>query len=526
MTVLTDAGFGMAFSDGRPVYGDLEDPLLAPDGVRVWLSVGGRRLYATAMPDYARAEQAFLQGERRGSIDGHTAVYTVTDGDWRFQMEADVYGGGERRRLRLYNTGLTMREAVVCAAVTPAFSERETVLPGGRLREGQNVRLALWAEPADVTCRLTGGARLRVRWRVVLPPGAHWEGTVYLTGGERPGGGNRRVRLLEPWLPPEPEQLVARLSAGKAAAYTCSAGEMTENSTAIQPPHTPYFHLAMSGERHLPVLRAGLSRLSRWKREGIPTGLWVICPPPLQAQVGEICRGYPSVPCTVTADEPPLWRALSCGYIGRGERRGRVAVPYTPLPVTAPPGESLRRVRLAPSFSGVRPGSWRLFLLGKNRLYSLLEAQRGKVYALPWADGAIRLTVRRQETADCCRFTVTLDNGTPHPLETALTLYTEPQLHTAQDRPLTGSSWDPADGTLCMTHPLVPGRRLWLSAGAGAEFDCDRAALFTGDWGGRRVCPLRFPGAGVTRRLRLAPSERADVAFEAGWAEPPPGTFG
>lgn len=269
--VLSDGGFGAAFAGGRRLYGSLGGWAPAADGVRVWLAANGRRLYATAMPDYAGAEREYAQGRRRCRIDGGRAEYTVSGETLRLQMLVDADGGGERRQLRLQNAGEETLTVSVCAAVTPAFSGTTVRYPDGAAICGETTRLALWAAPAGAGCLLTGGRRLRVRWRLTLPPRAEWEGTFRLTGGERPADGKTPVRLLEPWLPPEGEQLADRLFPIHATAAFIRAAEAAKPSAA--PPDTPYFHLTISHERRLVVLKAALLRFDRWTRESIPTGL-------------------------------------------------------------------------------------------------------------------------------------------------------------------------------------------------------------------------------------------------------------
>ncbi len=524
-TVLSDVGFGAGYFGGQAVYGGFDDPLLAPDGVRIWLAQGSRRLSASAMPDYARAERELLQGKRRFHTDGGQADYTVSDEAWTLTVTAAAKNGGEQRKIRLQNISGTPRTVSLCAAVTPAFTGVTVRHPDGIAIHGETARLALWAAPAGADCLLTGGRRLRVRFRVTLPPGAQWEGVFWLTGGERPLNSPPPVRLLEPWLPPEAEQLGRRLLPQTATAAFIRAAEAAAAEPPAEPPKTPYFHLAIPDERRLPVLREALRRLDRWTHEGIPTGLWITAPPFMQPQIEQLCRRFPAVPHTVTEKELPLLRALSCGDIGRRERRLRIAVPFAPLPLTALPGESLRRLRLSLPVPGVLPGSLQLVWQSSDRLFSLLGAQAGRTYTLPAAQGEIVLTVRQTAAPGSCRFTVSLLCRTQTPLNTALTLYAEPQLHTPQDRALTASLWDPASGTLQLIHPFAPQQPLWLSGGAGAVYTCERAAFLAAKRGDRVPCPLPSPAAAVTRELPLLPGQETTAVFAIGWTEPPACAF-
>ena len=524
-TVLSDVGFGAGYFGGQAVYGGFDDPLLAPDGVRVWLAQGSHRLYAAAMPDYARAERELLQGRRRFHADGGQAHYTVSDEAWALTVTAAAKNGGERRQLTLRNISGSPRTVSLCAAVTPTFTGATVRYPDGIAIHGDTARLALWAAPAGADCLLTGGRRLRVRFRITLPPGAQWEGTFWLTGGEIPLNSTPPVRLLEPWLPPEAEQLGRRLLPQTATAAFIRAAEAAAAEPPAELPKTPYFHLGIPNERRLPVLREALRRIDRWTHEGIPTGLWITAPPSMQPQIARLCRRFPAVPHIVTEKELPLLRALSCGDIGERERRLRIAVPFAPLPLTALPGESLRRPRLSLPVPGVLPGSLQLVWQNGDRLFSLLGAHAGQTYALPAAGGEIALTVRQTAAPGSCRFTVSLLCRTRSPVNTALTLYAEPQLHTPQDRALTASLWEPESGTLQLIHPFAPQQPLWLSGGAGAIYTCERVAFLTAKHGNRVACPLPSPAAAVTRELPLLPGQETTAVFGIGWTEPPTGAF-
>ena len=124
--------------------------------------------------------------------------------------------------------------------------------------------------------------------------------------------------------------------------------------------------------------------------------------------------------------------------------------------------------------------------------------------------------MKGKATANSRRFEVVCTSRASRPETVSLAYYAEPRFTAASlGDPLTLSCWEQETGTLRLTHPLCPGRAVTLAVLGGADsFDCDRAAFWCGDWGGRRPCPLRFPGASVTCIRRLPPRRQDTVVFE------------
>jgi len=501
LTAVTDCGFGIATFDGRRMYGDTADPLRAPSGVKLWVAEPGRRrFYVTAMPDYAGAEREYMAGRRRVSLREEEAEFYARREELTLTVRVTAEDEGERRQVVLQNRGDRPREVALCAvaeAPSPAL------------------QLALSPLPEGVV--FTGGARLRMRCPLLLPAGGEWRGELtLLTGGAQ--ASEPPPAVYEPELPPERVQLGARLYPLRTTGAFVAAVE----ETAAQPPEIaelperPFIRLTLRSEQELARLQAYLTRLARWEREGIPTGLTVAAEPSLRWRGEAMTRAFPTVPVRF-ADverEPAVFRAL-CFWDGAKEGRlpAAVAVAYTPLTLRALSGGGVRRSPRLPAMPGICPGSEWLLLKRDGVLYSLLHADREENYTLP--DG-LRVTVKGKVTADSRRFEVVCTSRASRPETVSLAYYAEPRF-TADPvwDPLTLSHWEQETGVLHLTHPLCPGRAVTLTVLGGADsFDCDRAAFWCGDWGGRRPCPLRFPGASVTRICRLPPRRQERVVFE------------
>lgn len=502
LTVLTDAGLGISTYDGKWLYGDTMDPLRAPSGVKIGMAEAGhRRFYVTAMPDFAAAERDYLAGRRRVRMEENEVwFYACRDG---LELTQRVYMDGEEecRQLWVHNRSNHPREVMVCvSAEAPSSLLRLRLLP---LPEG---------------AQFTGGARKRLRWPLLLPAGGRWEGTLRLVADTMEPIAPVTVRPSEPELPPESVQLCARLYPVRTTAAFVGAVEELAISADIQPlpPTEPFVRLVLRDETRLSLLRAYLRRLSRWRREGIPTALTVAAPLKLWETVAAMAAAFPTVPVqqTTLEEEPALWRALCCWDAAKDSRLpAAVAVAFAPLPLRALSGGSLRRAPRLPTLVGVCPGTEWLLLKRNGVLYSLLHGERGVRYTLP--DG-LRVMVVGDATADRRRFEVRCVSRSSRPETLELAYYAEPCFtDVPAHRSLTLSRWEQEEGVLYLTHPLAPTRQLTLSVRGGADsFDCDRAAFWCGEWGGRRPCPLRLPGASVTCVRRLPPQRKETVVFE------------
>ena len=315
LTVLTDTGSGLATSFGKRLYGNTDDLLRAPSGVRIWITEHGhRRLYPTAMPDYTTAEREYLSGRRHVRLSHDEATFFARRDGLEITERVSLCDEGEKRSLQLRNIGNRPREVTVCVTVEPTFD-------GGTHRDSdaiyrkngaQVLGLRLPCPPEGA--QYSGGTRLRVRWPLLLPSGGEWNGVVIVVIGPTPDFDTGKI-LTEPLLLSERAQLCARLYPRRSSAANIQAIERLEEippATDVPLPTVPFFRFELRQGKELPLLQAYLTRLSRWQREGIPTGMVVAYEPQWEEEAKHLSKAFSQVE-VVTAplsQEPPLWQAL------------------------------------------------------------------------------------------------------------------------------------------------------------------------------------------------------------------------